>query len=70
MENCVFDCGKKCAALIRKNCEKCSMHKTEAELAEGRAKAMDRLETLPPAQYDTIMRKYHRLCRREEVEEC
>lgn len=70
MESCVFDNGKKCAALTSKKCEKCSMRKTEAELAEGRAKAMDRLETLPPEQYDTIMRKYHRLCRREEVEEC
>jgi hypothetical protein len=46
------------------------MRKTKAELENGRAKAMDRLETLPPEQYDTIMRKYHRLCRREEVEEC
>jgi hypothetical protein len=70
MENCVFDCGKTCSALTKKKCGKCSMRKTKAELEAGRARAMDRLETLPPEQYDTIMRKYHRLCRREEVEEC
>lgn len=70
MESCVFDCGEKCSALTKKKCKKCSMRKTEAELEEGRAKAMKRLETLPPEQYDTIMKKYHRLCRREEVEEC
>ena len=69
MEDCVFNCGKKCSALTEKKCKKCSMRKTEAELEEGRAKAMKRLETLPPEQYDHVMRKYHRLHKMQEAEE-
>lgn len=69
MEDCVFDNGKTCAALSCKKCRKCSMRKTKTELEAGRAKAMDRLETLPPEQYDTIMRKYHRLHKMQEAEE-
>lgn len=72
MSNCVFDKGKKCAALHSHDCEKCSFKKTGRELVEGREKARERLESLPQEQYDAIMKKYYGLRRGvdSEVEEC
>ena len=68
MSNCVFDRGRKCSALTPKKCKNCSFRKTEAELNAGREKARERLESLPQAQYDAIMRKYYGLRRVEDAE--
>lgn len=72
MERCVFERGKKCSALVSRDCAKCTMRKTHEELIEGREKAMERIKNLPQDQYDAIMKKYHglRRCTETEVEEC
>lgn len=59
MCNCVFDKGDKCAALVVRDCEKCSFRKTEEELAEGRRKAKILLERLPKEQRAVIAEKYY-----------
>ena len=69
MEKCVFNRGKKCAAISPKKCTNCAFRKTEAELMAGREKALERLKTLPPAQYEAIMKKYYGSLPSEEVEE-
>ena len=59
MNDCVFNHGKKCEALTEKNCEGCCFRKTRAELAKGRAKASERIESLPPEEQKHILLKYY-----------
>lgn len=58
MDKCVFNFGKKCFALTKKNCSECSFRKTEKELEEGQEKARARLKTLPIEQREHIRAKY------------
>lgn len=59
MERCVFENGKNCKALKERSCAKCTFRKTHEELVEGREKARERIENLPPEQYNAIMQKYY-----------
>lgn len=59
MNNCVFDKGDKCVALIAHDCEKCSFRKTKEELTEGRMKAKALIERLPEEQRIAIADKYY-----------
>lgn len=67
--DCVFYRGTKCSVLTRKNCEKCSFHKTEEESLIGRKKASLRLKSLPADTQIWIKEKYYIKRRREENDE-
>ena len=60
MKDCVFNNGNDCSALNDKDCRFCTFCKTEAELKEGREKALERINNLPNAQKTHIIRKYYR----------
>lgn len=60
MKECTFDKGKKCAALVTHDCEKCSFRKTKEELLEGRRKAIALLARLPKEKREVIEDKYHK----------
>ena len=48
MDKCAFDKSKEiCAILTCKNCLACGFYKTKREVIEGRAKAMERLNSIP-----------------------
>ena len=59
MDNCVFDNGDACSALVSKKCEKCTFRKTRQELIAGRRKARRLLEKLPTQELDNIREKYY-----------
>ena len=59
MDNCVFDNGEACSALVSKKCEKCSFRKTRTELIEGRRKARRSLEKLNEQKLEEIREKYY-----------
>ena len=59
MDVCTFARERGCTILNRNNCDKCSFFKTEKELREGRAKAMERIEALSPEQSHSIKEKYY-----------
>ena len=47
MGTCVFDLEEGvCSALTEKKCEHCRFYKTAEQLAEGRRKAEDRLDSI------------------------
>lgn len=56
---CTFNKEGTCSILRSKNCKKCSFFKTEKELQEGRAKARESIEALPPQQLADIIAKYY-----------
>lgn len=60
MERCVFEDGRSCKALNERKCENCAFRKTQEELTAGREKALDRIERLPRARRQAIMKKYYR----------
>ena len=59
MKDCVFDRKESCAALVERDCQDCKFCKTEAELDEGRAKAFERIASLPEDEKNRILEKYH-----------
>ena len=59
MNDCVFSIRTKCDALTEKNCEGCLFRKTREELRQGRAKAAERISSLPPYQQEHIRLRYH-----------
>lgn len=56
---CCFDRGTKCAILTCMKCAGCSFKKTQAQLAHGRKKAIERIASLPYEQRKHIESKYH-----------
>ena len=60
---CAFDKGAGCAALREKQCDGCSFYKTQAQIAEGRKRAEERIASLPEAQREHIKLKHKQLCR-------
>lgn len=69
MNLCTFDNGKTCSVLRRGNCKGCSFFKTEEQLLEGRAKARERLFSLPKATQVWIQEKYRCKHIKEELYE-
>lgn len=63
MNDCVFSLRTKCEALTEKNCEDCPFRKTRDELRQGRAKAAERIRSLPLNKQEHIRLKYHTRCR-------
>jgi hypothetical protein len=59
MNACTFNKGGKCSILGEKNCEGCSFIKTDKQLEEGRAKAKERIDSLPAEAKKSIMDKYY-----------
>ena len=59
MSECYFKRDNNCSVTIRKDCEKCSMRKTEQEVKEGRERARARIASLPYEQQIAIAEKYY-----------
>ena len=59
MKVCAFENGTECNALNEKQCVGCPFRKTHEELEAGRAKARNRLQSLPKATQNQIRRKYY-----------
>lgn len=57
-EDCYFDCGRTCAALIRKACTNCAFFTTEKNYDEKKARAADRINHLPAAEQIKIRERY------------
>ena len=58
-ERCVFKIDdRKCSALTKKVCGWCHFYKTEKQLDESRAKAEERLHTLPQDRQRELADKY------------
>lgn len=58
MEKCAFDLNEQgCSALTKKECEGCRFYKTAEQVAEGRRKAKERLDSIPGGLY--LYKKYH-----------
>ena len=57
MENCVFNVSfSRCGALTTKRCKDCGFCKTREQLEEGRARAKQRVSSLPNAE--RLVEKY------------
>ena len=56
---CYFKRDSNCSVTLRKDCEKCSMRKTEQELKEGRERSRARIMSLPLEQQIDISEKYY-----------
>ena len=56
---CYFKRDSNCSVTLRRDCEKCSMRKTEQELKEGRERARARILSLPYEQQIDIFDKYY-----------
>lgn len=59
-----YDCAfrlneKKCSVLTKKACFRCPFQKTKEELEEGRAKAEERIKSLPSKAQREIHDKYY-----------
>lgn len=59
MTECVFIRDGKCIALTAMKCKNCAFRKTRAELAAGRKKARERIESLPDDMQFFIRNQYH-----------
>lgn len=59
MLECAFSREGSCAALTTKKCARCSFFKTDVQLRKGRAKAMHRINELPPEHRKVIYDKYY-----------
>lgn len=59
MDVCTFNKEGICSILKGTACKKCSFFKTEKELQEGRAKARESIEALPPQRLADIVAKYY-----------
>ena len=57
--DCYFKRDNNCSVTLRKDCEKCSMRKTEQEVKEGRERARARISSLPLEQQIDISEKYY-----------
>ena len=58
MEKCAFDLDEqRCSALTKKECEGCHFYKTATQVAEGRRKAEERLDSIPGGLY--LYKKYY-----------
>jgi hypothetical protein len=66
MCDCVFSIRTKCEVLTEKNCEGCHFRKTREELQQGRAKATERIRSLPLNKQEHIRLKYYTRCRGEQ----
>lgn len=56
---CVFDKGKRCSALTKKDCIGCKFRKTREEYEQGQKEARDRIEGLPYEEKLYIDRTYY-----------
>ena len=59
MNECTFNKGGKCVALKDKNCRGCAFMKTNKQLEDSRAKAWERVESLPEKVKAKIRFKYY-----------
>lgn len=59
MKVCAFKKDNGCTVLNRADCNGCAFFKTEKQLEEGRAKAMERVNSLPEDFRHYIKGKYY-----------
>ena len=59
MDICTFNKGDKCSALRDKSCRGCAFRKTSNQIEDSRAKAWERIESLPPKIKAKIRFKYY-----------
>lgn len=57
-EACVFDNGKRCSILIKKACGNCNFEKSKKEYEESKAKAAERIKSLPSSVQAHIKATY------------
>ena len=65
---CVFDKGKRCSALTKKDCIGCHFRKTREEYEQGQKEARDRIEGLPDDERVYIDRTYYNAINRKALE--